>query len=598
MIHTELRKLFTDFWEKKNHKLVPPAPLVLNDDPTTLFTSSGMQPLVPYLSGEPHPSGKRLYNIQPCFRAVDIDEVGDNRHTTFFEMMGNWSLGDYFKEEQIPWMWYFFTRELNLPKEKLYITCFDGDGHVSRDSESAEIWMELGISKDHLFFYDASKNWWSRAGTPEQMPTGEIGGPDTEVFYEFTDVIHDTKFGEHCHPNCDCGRFLEIGNSVFIQYRKSANSSLEELPQRNVDYGGGLERILMAVNNERDVFRTDIFLKIIRAVEDIGQLSYSDSKVQTAFRIIADHVKVATFLIKNGVTPSNKGHGYVLRRFLRRAAVKMRQLNGSFNTESFSMIARAVFSTYADIYFDIKNDEIKTSIIIDEEIKRFSKSIDGGIKEIKKYETITGKIAFDLYQNHGFPLELTRELAEEKGQKIDISQFESEFKKHQELSRSTSTGMFKGGLADHSEQVVKYHTATHLLHQALRDVLGDSVRQEGSNITGERLRFDFSFDRKPTDEEMEKIEQIINQKIEENLPVRFEIMPREKADKIGALSFFKEKYGDEVKVYFIGDEGRPEGAYSKEFCGGPHVTNTSETGPIKISKLKKIGANLWRIYAE
>lgn len=599
--HYDLRNSFKKFWEEppKKHSAVMPASLVLKEDATTLFTSSGMQQLVPNLSGEPHPQGKRLYDIQPCFRAVDIDEVGDNRHTTFFEMMGNWSLGDYFKNEQLPWMWDFFTKIVGLPKDKLYVTVFEGGNGVVKDTESTEIWKNLGVKESHIHYYDAKKNWWSRAGTPDKMPPGEIGGPDSEVFYEFTDVAHNKAFGEHCHPNCDCGRFLEIGNSVFIQYRKEKDGTLSELPQKNVDYGGGLERILAASQNDPDIFKTDVFTNIITAIEEIAQTPYLNFNTQGAFRVIADHVKVACFLIKDGVIPSNKEHGYVLRRFLRRAAIKMRQLNGTFNADGFLTISRAVLSTYKKIHFDIQKDETEISLVINDEIKRFSKTIDQGMKQIQKIDTISGKIAFDLYQSFGFPLEITEELAKEKGQEVDHAEFENEFNKHKTGSRTASAGMFKGGLADHSEQVVKYHTATHLLHQALRDVLGNEVRQEGSNITGERLRFDFSYSGKPTDEEVQKVETIINQKIKEKLPVHFEIMPKSKADEIGALSFFREKYGSEVKVYFVGGStNSPQTAYSKEFCGGPHVENTSVIGSIKITKIKKIGSNLMRVYAE
>lgn len=591
--HLALREAFYDFWKKapRSHTVIEPAPLVLREDATTLFTSSGMQQLVVNLSGEKHPQGKRLVDIQPCLRATDIDEVGDNRHTTFFEMMGNWSLGDYFKEDQLAWCWEFFTRILELPKDKLYVTYFEGGSGVQKDVESAQIWKKLGVAENHIRPYGANKNWWSRAGVPDKMPIGEIGGPDSEVFYEFSDVPHDKKFGPECHPNCDCGRFLEIGNSVFIQYRKEKDGSLSDLPQKNVDYGGGLERILAVLHNEPDIYKTDVFANIIKAVQEVTQKSYSDPYAQPSFRAIADHVKVAVFLIATGVTPSNKEHGYVLRRFLRRAAVKMRQLNGSFNTDAFSQIARQVIATYTNIYFNTITDEVTATAVIDEEIERFSKSIDIGMREIRNINMLTGKIAFDLYQSYGFPLEITEELAREKGHDINHDEFEREFLNHKEQSRTASAGMFKGGLADHSVQVIKYHTATHLLHQALRDVLGEKVRQEGSNITGERLRFDFSYDKKPTDDEMQQVGAIINEKIKDALPVHHEIMPKAKADTIGALSFFREKYGSEVKVYFVGD-------YSKEFCGGPHVKNTSEIGELKITKLKKIGASLYRVYAE
>lgn len=597
MSHNDLRKIIKTFWEEspRKHKEVPPAPLVLKEDPTTLFTSSGMQQLVPYLMGEEHPLGKRVYDIQPSIRTQDIEEVGDNRHDTFFEMIGNWSLGDYFKAEQLPWVWELFTKKIGFPKEKLYVTIFEGNNSVPKDEESKAIWKKLGVPDDHIFEYGVEKNWWSRSGTPEKMPAGEIGGPDSEVFYNFG-TPHDTKFGKECHPNCDCGRFMEIGNSVFIQYKKMPDGTLQELPQKNVDYGGGLERILAAINNTPDVFETDVFSKIISAAEKVtGKKFEGDHK--RSIRIIADHIKTSTFLIKEGTTPSNKQQGYILRRLLRRAAIKMKALKGSFQPNDFSEITTSVIQTYEGVYFELKDEPHITSIIGDE-MKRFGASLDRGLKEISKIQEIDGKKAFDIYQSFGFPLELIEELAVEKGQKIDREQFYAEFQKHKDLSRTASAGMFKGGLADHSDQVLKYHTATHLMHQALFDVMGDDIRQEGSNITGERLRFDFYSSKKPEKEDVEKVSAIINKKIEEKLPMRFKIMPKDEALKIGARSFFKEKYPDQVKVYYIGGEDdKPQTAYSKEFCGGPHVKNTSEIGKIEIYKFEKIGSNLYRIYA-
>ncbi|OGK19717.1 hypothetical protein A3D80_01915 [Candidatus Roizmanbacteria bacterium RIFCSPHIGHO2_02_FULL_40_13b] len=596
MTHQELRTLWTSFWEKKAHKLVSPAPLVLQNDPTTLFTSSGMQPLIPYLNGEAHPLGKKLYNIQLCFRAVDIDEVGNNRHTTFFEMMGNWSLGDYFKEEQLGWIWEFFTQELKLPKEKLYVSVFEGEGEVFADHESVKIWKKLGVADDHIHFYGSDKNWWSRSGPPNKMPVGEIGGPDSEVFYDFGEdlKIHENSpFKEkECHPNCDCGRFLEIGNSVFIQYKKSANGSLTELPQKNVDYGGGLERILAAVNNDPDIFKTDVFSSIIRIIEVETGISYDKSEKKAEMRVIADHMKAAVFMIVSGVIPSNKEQGYMLRRLLRRAAIKTRSVSGDLPVKLFISVGNAVLTIY-DGYDGINKKEQETLVasVISNEMNKFSQSLDNGLKYFNKYEKVDEKIAFDLFQNFGFPFEVTQELVEEKGYSLDPTRFNEHYESHKNQSRTASAGTFKGGLADQSEQVLKYHTATHLLHQALRDVLGPSVRQEGSNITGERLRFDFFVDKKPDTDAFKKVEQIINEKIAEKLSVECKILPKKEAEKIGALYFFKEKYGDEVKVYFVGD-------YSKEFCGGPHVQNTGEIGSIKITKVKKIGSNLMRIYAQ
>ncbi len=597
LTHTKLRELFSQFWQEapRNHKRVPPAPLTLQEDPTTLFTSSGMQPIVPYLAGEPHPLGNRLYNIQPSIRTQDIEEVGDNRHTTFFEMMGNWSLGDYFKEKQLAWCWEFYTKVVGIPREKIYVTVFEGNKEVPKDEESAAIWKKLGVREDHVFYYGVDKNWWSRSGAPDTMPLGEIGGPDSEMFYEF-DSPHNPQYGNECHPNCDCGRFMEFANSVFIEYKKGSDGSLSELPQKNVDFGGGLERLAAIVNNDPDVFTSDLFSKIISGIQDVSKKKYDNNENKAHMRIIADHMKAAMFLIQDGVTPSNKEHGYVLRRMLRRSAIKLHKLMGGIRTiDEFMIIVNSIIDTYSETYNLSKMKDAYHHIIASE-VTKFANSISNGIKQLEKNETITGKKAFDLYQSYGFPLEIIEELAREKGQTINHEEFEQEFNKHKELSRSASAGMFKGGLADHGEQTVKYHTATHLLHQALFDVLGDDVRQEGSNITSERLRFDFSTSQKPTDEQIKNVVTIITEKIEQGLPVSFKILPKDEALRIGAKSFFKEKYSDQVKVYYAGNDIHT--AYSKEFCGGPHVSNTKEIGTIDIYKLEKIGSNLYRIYAK
>lgn len=592
LTHIQLREKFANFWQEKKHFEVPPIPLVPQNDPTTLFTGSGMQQLVPYLLGEVHPLGKRLYNIQPCFRSQDIDEVGDNRHTTFFEMMGNWSLGDYFKKEQLSWFWQFLTEVLGFEKDKLYVTIFAGDekNQLLPDNESIEIWKSLGIADNHIFKYGPEKNWWSRAGVPDNMPAGEPGGPDSEVFFEFTHIPHDEKYGKTCHPNCDCGRFMEIGNSVFMQFKKT-NKGFEELPNKNVDFGGGLERILAALNNDPDVFKTDIYLPIIKKLESLTDKKYQEEENKKKMRVIADHLKAATLLIKDGVFPSNKERGYFLRRLLRRVTVKMLKLKGStIQASDLNSPIESIVNIYEGIYFEKKDFE-KIIPVVEEEINRFNKTLNNGLRVLEKIEKPTGKDVFDLYQSYGFPKELTEELLKEKGLSFDKKEFEKEFEKHRELSRTSSAGMFKGGLADHSSQTIKYHTATHLLHQALFDVLGDGIRQEGSHITGERLRFDFYSPKKPIPEEIKKVEEIINQKIKESLPVLFKIIPKEEAYKIGAKSFFREKYPDMVKVYFIGD-------YSKEFCGGPHVKNTKEIEKIEIFKFEKIGSNLYRVYAK
>lgn len=592
--HIQLREAFLRFWQDKNHTEVPPIPLVPKEDPTTLFTGSGMQQLIPYLQGETHPLGKRLWNIQPCFRSQDIEEVGDNRHTTFFEMMGNWSLGDYFKEEQLKWCWDFFTKVVDLPENKLYVTVFDGTKDVPKDDESYQVWKKIGVPKNKIFFYGVEHNWWSRSGTPSEMPPGEIGGPDSEVFYDFGEELklHEkSRIKEKCHPNCTCGRFLEIGNSVFIQYKKGSDGKLQELPQKNVDYGGGLERLDATVQNDPDVFTTDLYWPVIEELEKQTAKNYSGIKHQSEMRVIADHLKAATFLIADGVTPSNKEEGYVLRRLLRRSAIKLSRLRENFasSTEIYSAIVNKILEIYEDIYF--KNTDKKTIIsIISNELLKFDQTLRRGLKEIEKIDKIDGKKAFDLYQSFGFPLEITEELLREKGQRIDKSSFYRESEKHKEISRKSASGRFRGGLADENVQTIKYHTATHLIHQALFDAMG-KVRQEGSNITSERLRFDFFSEKRPSDGNIKKVENIVNQKIKEELPVRFEIMDKTKAEKIGALAFFKEKYADKVKVYFVGD-------YSKEFCGGPHVKNTKEIEKIKIYKFEKIGSNIYRIYAK
>lgn len=600
MTNSQLQQLFSEYWEQKprNHKKVPAAPLVLANDATTLFTSSGMQPLVPYLMGQTHPLGTRLYDIQPSIRTQDIEEVGDNRHTTFFYMMGNWSLNDYFKKDQLIWMWEFFTIVLKLPKDRLHVTIFEGSSEVPKDSESYALWQQIGVAEDHIHAYNATKNWWSRSGPPEKMPEGEIGGPDSEVFYDFG-TPHDPAFGSTCHPNCDCGRFMEIGNSVFIQYIKR-NGKLEELPQKNVDFGGGLERVLAAVNNNPDMFATDVFAATIEQIEKAVGVSYKNHQGQAAIRVIADHMRAAVHLINDGVRPSNKEHGYVLRRLLRRSAVKMWQLGGGLTPRFDEIIDKGVLHEAASTGA-IDRNKMKAEIlsVVEQEIKRFGAGMDRGLKIIEKAEYIDGKVAFDLYQSYGFPYEVTEELATQKKIILNKADFDAELLAHKQLSKTTSAGKFKGGLADQSDQVVKYHTATHLLHKALQDVYGEIIRQEGSNITQDRLRFDTRLDHKPTAEEIHKIEAIINAKIDEALPVYPLIMSKAESEKLGASAFFKEKYADTVQVYCIGASPSDPGmAYSKELCGGPHVKNTKEIGHITLKKVEKIGTELVRFYLE
>ena len=620
---SEVREKYIRFFvgSPRNHREIPPAPLVLEDDPTTLFTSSGMQPLVPYLMGERHPKGLRLVNSQPALRAHglasdDTEEVGDNRHTTFFEMLGNWSLGDYFKKEQLQWFFEFLRdkkKGLGLEPEKLFILVFEGNEFVGKDEESVGIWKDIfkkaGVSnqeKERIFSYPAEKNWWSMTGSPGQMQVGHIGGPDTEVFYDFgSDLkLHEKSVykNDFCHPNCECGRFLEIGNSVFIQYKKVGEGKFEELPQKNVDFGGGLERLTAAVNGNPDVFATDLFAEEIKAIEKVTGESYNDTGNKVLMRIISDHIKSATFLIDAGVHPSNKEKGYVLRKFLRRAAIKMRKLKGSFEPGDFTQISQSVVKTYDGLYLNLKKTE-EIAQVISEEIGKFAKTLEKGIKIIDKIDKIDAKKAFDFYQSYGFPLEITKEIFSEKGQEIDFGEYKKEFEKHQELSRTTSAGVFKGGLADHSSQVIKLHTATHLLLASLRKVLGEHVVQKGQNITKDRSRFDFPNPEKLTDKQLKKVEDLINSVIDEKLPVNFEILPKDDALKTGAIHAFNEKYADTVKVYTIGPstllrraQDRSGFPFSREFCGGPHVKNTSEIGRVRIGKQEKIGSGLIRLY--
>lgn len=585
---SDIRRKYLDFFKARGHAVIPAAPIVPPDDPTTLFTSSGMQQFVPYLKGEKHPMGLRLVDSQPSFRAEDIEEVGDNRHTTMFEMLGNWSLGDYFKKEQLAWVWEFFTKELGLPQDRLYVTLFEGSNDVPKDDESHKIWSSLGVPDDRIVYYPGKKNWWSRAGTPDQMPVGEIGGPTSEVFYLFPEVKHNPQYGKDCHPNCDCGRFIEIGNSVFMEYEK-VKDGLQKLPAQNVDFGGGLERLTAAVQNTPDVFATDMFTNIIQIIEVSSGKKY-EGEYQPPMRVIADHLRAAAYMIAGGIEPGNKLQGYVLRRLLRRAAVRTRTL-GADAKKIFQECIPLVVKFYADAGF-INEDEVnRVQRVVSNELDKFGKALDRGLKEIARVDpaTINAQFAFDLYQSLGFPFEITRDLLVEKGIKLDQSEFDAIFRKHQEGSRTASSGMFKGGLADQSETTTKYHTATHLLHQALADVLGDEVQQAGSNITSERLRFDYTYRGKPTSDQLQEIEAIINAKIKEDLPVTKSIEDKAKALESGARAFFAEKYPDKVSVYTIGN-------YSKELCGGPHVVHTGAIGQIKVVKDESLGTGTRRIY--
>jgi alanyl-tRNA synthetase len=582
MTAREIIDIYISFFEKRGHKRIPNSPLVPENDPTTLFTSSGMQPLVPYLLGETHPSGKRLVDVQNCFRAVDIEEVGDNRHETFFRMLGNWSLGDYFKSEEIPWLWELLTKEFGLPEEKLYITVFEGTDGVPRDNEAFEIWKTI-VPEDKIFFAGVDKNWWSRSGVPANMPIGEIGGPDTEVYYRFDEVEH----AKECKDNpveCECGKFLEIANSVFMQYKKGENG-FEELPNKNVDYGGGVERLMAAVENTPDVFTTDLFRPIIKVIEDESGKSYKENKKE--MQVIADHLSAAIFITNANIKPSNKDQGYVLRRLLRRAFDNFYMLGG----ENIAFVIEKVVEQYLPTASELeaKFEEIKLTIL--EEEKNYKVTLHRAKEFIgKKYndtKEISADDAFLLYSTHGLSPTQIKSL----GYMFNEQEFANKMEEHQKLSRSGAGQKFKGGLADHSEKTIMGHTATHLLHKALRDMFGEELHQTGSNITSVRVRFDFNFERKLEDSEIAEIEKTVNGKIAENLPVHFEIMPLAKAKETGAIGLFDEKYAEDVKVYFVGD-------YSKELCGGPHVNFTGEIKKFKIIKQENIGHGQRRIYAE
>jgi len=591
MLSADLRQKYLDFFIARGHKVVVPAPLVPENDSTTLFTSAGMQPLIPYLLGQPHPLGKRLVNSQPSFRAQDINEIGDNRHTTFFEMLGNWSLGDYFKKDQLAWIWEFLTKELKLPVEKLWVSVFAGEDKIPRDEESFNIWKKLGVPKEKIYFYNSQKNWWSRSGSPNQMPFGEPGGPDSEIFYDFGLDFHQKSpyKDKPCHPNCDCGRFMEIGNSVFLEYQKKEDGSLKELPQKNVDFGGGLERLLAVTNNDPDIFNTDLFKEIINKISEQTGCQY-EGELKIPIRIVADHLKAATFMLHQGIEPSNKLQGYVLRRLLRRSAVKMYQLTRQTNSsQDFIAFVKKVIETYPEYLKDFSS---KNFDLIENELSKFYKVLEKGYQLIEKTppEKINGKFAFDLYQSYGFPYEVTEEILISKGICfLEKADFNKEIEKHRVSSRTAGKGIFKSGLADQSETTTRYHTATHLLHQVLRDVLGDSVNQSGSNITADRLRFDFSYSKALTEEELKQIETIINQKISANLPVTYKTMSLKKALTSKALANFKNSYPDRVTVYSIGN-------YSKEICAGPHVTATKQIGTIRIIKQESVGATVRRLY--
>lgn len=614
MTVAELRQKFLDFFKEKGHAIIPSVSLLPENDPTVLFTTAGMHPLVPYLLGQKHPLGQRLASAQKCVRTDDIEDVGDNRHLTFFEMLGNWSLGDYFKPETVAWSYEFLTSKdwLGINPVKLFISVFEGDEDAPQDEETAQIWQSkfemdglaaeigtperdkpaLGKNGPRIFTYPKKNNWWGPAGQ-----TGPCG-PDTEMFFD-TGLKHDASFGKVCHPNCECGRFVEIWNDVFMQYEKTSDGKILPLNQKNVDTGMGLERMAAMLQGKSNVFETEIFQGIFSKLEELSGKKYGegDDAVDRSFRIIADHLRAAVFIIgdERGVAPSNTGQGYIVRRLIRRAAREALRLG--IKGPLTQIIAQVVIGEFGAHYRELETNQSRITSEMRQEEEKFAKTLEKGLKEFERMSrdrVISGKEAFDLFQTYGFPLELTAELIGERGGNLDAAGFAEEFKKHQELSRTAAAGAFKGGLADHSVQATRLHTATHLLHRALKNVLGEDVRQKGSNINPNRLRFDFSYPAKMTAEQIAAVEDMVNDAIRRDLPVRFEEMTPEQAKQRGASAYFEGKYGDRVSVYFIGDEAEP---FSVEICGGPHVARTGELGTFKIQKEEAVSFGIRRIKA-
>ena len=577
----EIRNKYLNFFKKHGHKIIPSAPLIPENDPSVLFTTAGMQPLVPYLLGEKHPEGTRITDYQKCLRTNDIDEVGDNRHLTYFEMLGNWSLGDYFKEEAVSMSFEFLTKELGIPVEKLSVTCFAGDEDAPRDEKTAECWKKAGIPENRIYYYGKDDNWWI---------AGEEGpcGPDTEMFYD----TGKPACSSNCQPSCDCGKYVEIWNNVFMEYYKTKDGKYEKLKQHNVDTGLGLERMTMLLQGKETPFDTEIFAPIMEKLEELSKVDNIESR-----RIVAEHLRASMMIISDGGRPSNIDRGYVLRKLIRRMSRHLSKLQ--IDLSELGNLIDLNIDILKEIYPELeKNKEIIKQIIIEEKDK-FMKTLAHGEKEFEKAinkakqenkNIIDGQTIFKLYETYGFPPEITADLAREKGFEIDNTEFEKLFKNHQEKSRMGSEQKFKGGLAEQNEKTISYHTATHLLHKALQIVLGEHAKQKGSNITDERLRFDFSHPEKMTKEELQKVEDIVNEQIKRDLEVKCEEMTLEEAKKSGAMGLFENKYGEKVKVYTIGD-------FSKEICGGPHVKHTGELGHFKIKKEESSSAGVRRIKA-
>ena len=576
----EIRNKFLEFFKKHNHNIIPSAPLIPENDPSVLFTTAGMQPLVPYLLGEKHPAGKRIADYQKCVRTVDIDSVGDNRHLTYFEMLGNWSLGDYFKEEAIAMSYEFLTKELGINPEKLSVTCFAGDEDAPRDMEAFNAWKKAGIPEERIYFYGKKENWWI---------AGEEGpcGPDTEMFLD----TGKPACSDNCQPSCDCGKYVEIWNNVFMEYYKSKNG-ITKLKQRNVDTGLGLERMAMLLQKVETPFDTELFKPVMDKLKELEKVDDIKSR-----RIVAEHLRSSIMIICDGGRPSNIDRGYVLRRLIRRMTRHLSKLQ--IDLAQLGNLIDLTIDNLNEMYPELKEKKEIIKTVIIEEKDKFIKTLGHGEKEFEKViaklkqenkKIIDGQTIFKLYETYGFPPEITADLAKEQGFEIDTTEFDTLFKQHQEKSRLGSEQKFKGGLAEQNEITTAYHTATHLLHKALRIVLGDHVKQSGSNITTERLRFDFSHPEKMTPEQLKQVEEIVNEQIKRDLPVISEEMSLEDAKKSGAIGLFENKYGNVVKVYTIGD-------FSKEICGGPHVKHTGELGHFKIKKEESSSAGIRRIKA-
>ena len=582
----EIRNKYLDFFKRHGHAVIPSAPLIPENDPSVLFTTAGMQPLVPYLLGEKHPEGTRLTDFQKCLRTNDIDEVGDNRHLTYFEMLGNWSLGDYFKEESIAMSFEFLTKELGIPVEKLSVTCFAGDEDCQRDEVTASCWKKAGIPEDRIYYFGKDDNWWI---------AGEEGpcGPDTEMFYD----TGKPKCSENCNPSCGCGKYVEIWNNVFMEFFKTKDGKYTKLKQHNVDTGLGLERMTMLLQGKETPFDTELFKPVMdKLQESAGENDSIESR-----RIVAEHLRASMMIIQDGGLPSNVDRGYILRRLIRRMVRHLRKLQ--INLNELGELIDLNIETLKEMYPELHQNSNKIKSVIIEEKDKFEKTLERGEREFNKIvnrmknegqDTISGQDLFTLYETYGFPPEVTQDLAREAGLKVDTTEFDKLFKEHQEKSRMGSEQKFKGGLAGTGEQEVRYHTATHLLNAALKVILGKDVHQKGSNITPERMRFDFSCDHKLTDEEKKKVEDLVNEWISRGLDVKCEEMKKDDAIKSGAECMFIEKYPDIVTVYSIGNDKE---TVSKELCGGPHVKNTSELGHFKIKKEEASSAGVRRIKA-